>query len=419
MPLSLQEILELSREHALELTLNAENWIGFLDTAARMYKYPFADQVLIHAQRPEATACASAELWGEIFGRQLKEDSESITLIDDSQLNRRGPILQHVFDVADTRGERPPYIWKMEPEHEKTVSETLRKAYREDYSDEGDLRAQIVGLAKKLTEERLADSEGTLKDPCVQDVWEQVVAASAGYLVLSRCGLNGDGLVENFAHIDRISDLVDICDLGETAGELAKEILSHVEKTIRRYEREKTPELEERSVSRGDDVSSEGKEFSAAFNNGSRAYGPGADREVRADEESLPPEPQEGALLGAPAVGEADGTPGGHGGKGVPNAGNDHEPDAGETGEKSAAGQRGGSDGLGQAHEHDESNGGIDGDPGNRLRIEAESEVSGKLESNFLDTAGIPEKPLNLKLPHAKTEDDAVRVSPPAPVRSS
>jgi hypothetical protein len=259
MPLErkLEAISKMSESHTLALTQDAASWANFLDTAARMYKYPFADQVLIHAQRPDATACASMRLWNETFERRRKEGSKAIVLLDDTEPNLR---LRYVFDVTDTEGEEPPYVWKMEPEHEVLASEALKTAY-EECPDQGDLKSRIVALSKNLVEKRLEDDESNLKEPWVQDIWAQMVASSAGYLVLSRCGLDGTEAAENFTNIARVSDLADICDLGETAGELAKEMLSHVESTVKSYERQKAQQRE-RSIEQDGNTVSEGRGIS-------------------------------------------------------------------------------------------------------------------------------------------------------------
>ena len=156
----LEAISEMSETHTLALTHNAESWTKFLDSAAKMYKYPFADQVLIHAQRPEATACAAMDLWNNTFQRRIKRGSKGIALLDDGAQRVR---LKYVFDVADTYGAKQPYIWKMEPEHEARVAEALKSTY-EDCPDQGDLKTRILELSKNLAEARSTNEPEENKD---------------------------------------------------------------------------------------------------------------------------------------------------------------------------------------------------------------------------------------------------------------
>jgi hypothetical protein len=237
MPLreKLDAISEMSESHTLALTHNAESWAKFLDSAAKMYKYPFADQVLIHAQRPEATACASMDLWNNTFQRRIKKGAKGIALFDDGAQRVH---LKYVFDVADTYGVKPPYVWKMKPEHETAVSEALKAAY-EDCPDQGDLKTRILELSKNLAEAHSTDT------PEEGEKTREILASSIGYIVLSRCGLDAGELVGNFKDVPHVSDLVDIAGLGEATGELAKDVLSRIEKTVKHYERQKARESRE------------------------------------------------------------------------------------------------------------------------------------------------------------------------------
>jgi N12 class adenine-specific DNA methylase len=384
----LAAISELSKAHALSLTQNAECWTKFLDSAAKMYKYPFTDQVLIHAQRPDATACASMDLWNDTFGRRINKGSKGIALLYDAAANIR---LKYVFDVSDTHGDRPPYVWEMNPEHEVAVSKALRIAYEE--CPEGDLKSQIVELSKNLADFHNIndDTPKNGKDS------KEILKSSVAYVVLSRCGLDTKELVENFKDVTHVDNLADIADLGEATGELAKEILSQIEKAVKRWDRQKTLESRERSVEYDRDTVSAERGLSGA---GSEidGYDGTPDWEVWADEENLSPESQERALLDSPAVGEADGALGGHRRNGVPDGGSDHEPD---TGERPAAEQSNGSDGLGRTHEHDEIDGGIDGNKGDRVRIEEAPEVEtpGKNSVISATTAAVKrESPQSIQL---------------------
>ena len=125
-----ERISALSEKHTLEITRTPENWRNFLASATAVYKYQWADQVLIHAQRPDTSACASMQMWNETFGRWVTRGSKGIALID-----RSGPTsqLKYVFDIRQTResqaATRRPYIWRMGEEHEQSVLETLKDNY--------------------------------------------------------------------------------------------------------------------------------------------------------------------------------------------------------------------------------------------------------------------------------------------------
>ena len=368
----LERISELSESHTLALTHDAASWANFLDSAANMYKYGFTDQVLIHAQRPDATACASMQLWNDTMHRWIKKGSKGIALIDDGAGQDNPSLrLKYVFDIADTDGRdgaRPPYIWKMKPEHEELVAETLETAYEGHKtvpsSEQGDLKVRIIELSRNLAEERTAN---TLEE---KEGAKEILASSIGYVVLSRCGMDTEELTESFKDINRVSDLIDIAELGETTGELARDMLSQIENTVKRYERQKVREVKERSVGHGDTVSA-GRELPGAGLGNERHDGT-PDREIRADEENVSERTQERALFEPAAPREADGASGGHrrGGTGA-----DRDTDTGNAQNRSAygderPGQGNGSDGLGQAHEQPAHDGGRDRDQGSDLQLD-------------------------------------------------
>ena len=129
MPSKLQTYMQMADEAQRQITGSYRGWTGFLTTAARLYKYPYAEQVMIHAQRPDATACAEYDFWNKKMGRFVRRGSTGIALIDTSG---QKPQLRYVFDVADT-GERehsrPMHLWQFRAEHEATVAATLERSY--------------------------------------------------------------------------------------------------------------------------------------------------------------------------------------------------------------------------------------------------------------------------------------------------
>ena len=131
MPNKIQFYSQMADYAAAQLTGSFQSWTAFLETSARLYKYPFHEQLMIFAQRPEATACAEYDLWNEKMHRYVKRGSKGIALIDTSG---DAPRLKYVFDVADTGGNersRRPFLWELKPEHTGTVTEALSERFRD------------------------------------------------------------------------------------------------------------------------------------------------------------------------------------------------------------------------------------------------------------------------------------------------
>ena len=151
MPSKLQSYMQMADEAQRQITGSFRGWTSFLSTAARLYKYPYAEQVMIHAQRPDATACAEYDFWNEKMGRYVRRGSKGIALIDNSG---ERPRLRYVFDVADTgrteRG-RSPYLWELREEHRDAVSAMLENRY--DVDGAGGLADQFERIAAQLANE--------------------------------------------------------------------------------------------------------------------------------------------------------------------------------------------------------------------------------------------------------------------------
>ena len=151
MPSKLQSYTQMAEQVAAGLTGSYLRWTAFLTTAARLYKYPFPEQMMIFAQRPDATACAEYDLWNNTMGRYVRRGSKGIALLDDSGDR---PRLKYVFDVSDTGGRenaRQLYLWQYRPEHEAPVIEALEKAY--DIPAEYGLADQLEKVAARLADE--------------------------------------------------------------------------------------------------------------------------------------------------------------------------------------------------------------------------------------------------------------------------
>ena len=155
MPSKLQTYMQMADEAQRQITGSYRGWTGFLTTAARLYKYPYAEQVMIHAQRPDATACAEYDFWNEKMGRYVRRGSKGIALIDSSG---ERPRLRYVFDVSDTGGREFPkshYLWEYRAEHADAVSVMLESRYGVD--GKGGLPDQLERIASQLAEEYWRD----------------------------------------------------------------------------------------------------------------------------------------------------------------------------------------------------------------------------------------------------------------------
>ena len=250
----LQQYRQLADITALQITGSYQSWTDFLTTAARLYKYPYHEQLMIYAQRPDATACAEYDLWNKRMGRYIRRGAKGIALIDHSG---DAPRLRYVFDVADTRGtehSRNPYLWEFRPEHEQVVSDSLELQYDIRYPGSfSDLLEQISSV--KVTEYFLAHEQDLL-DIVDGSYLEQyhdydkgvaflnAATVSTTYMLLSRCGLaeNAHFGLEDFMPVFDFNTPQTADALGSAISGISEEILRNIEVTIKKYEREKLSE---------------------------------------------------------------------------------------------------------------------------------------------------------------------------------
>ena len=243
------EIYSLAGETLKRVTANGQEWMNYLATAARIYKFPFEDQILIYAQKPEATACASIKIWNEKMFCWVNRGAKGIALID---AERDWPVLHYVFDVSDVhpakRIGKKPYLWKMETEHEEAVLEQLEKTYGET---EGSLsfEGRIMELAMRITGDYCEDlmpeiddvKEGSfleeLDELNVEIRLRDTLSSSIAYTLLSRCGADMETWAEelNFEYISDFNTPKIISVLGTATSELCRPILVDIGKTITEY----------------------------------------------------------------------------------------------------------------------------------------------------------------------------------------
>ena len=261
MPSKLQMYTELSETVVTRLTGSYQEWTAFLCTAGRLYKYPFPDQMMIYAQRPNATACAEYDFWNEKMRRYVMRGSSGIALIDTSGDKAR---LRYVFDVADTaelEKARRPRLWQYRPEHQRSVSAALEARF--GVSGQQGFATQIEAVSSLLAaaywddnqEDLLRIVDGSvLEEYDKDDIAEQFQNAafvSIAYTIMSRCGLEPESYFshEDFMNIFDFSTIPTATALGMAVSQSSEQVLRQIEAAIKAYEREKR---KERSVSHGE-----------------------------------------------------------------------------------------------------------------------------------------------------------------------
>ena len=309
----LQQYHQLADRMATQITGSYQSWTDFLTTAARLYKYPYHEQLMIYAQRPEATACADYELWNKRMGRYVRRGAKGIALIDHSGDT---PKLKYVFDVADTHTterSRSPYLWEYRPEHEQVVSAAMEEQYNIQYP--GNLVDQLEQISSvKVTEFFLAHQQDIL-DIVDGSYLEQyhdydkgvaflnAATVSTTYMLLSRCGLaeNAHFAPEDFMPVFDFNTPQTVYALGSAISGISEEILRNIEVTIKKYEREKLSERSQENE-RTDLHSQRGLPDSQSEPVPAGEQAPG---QVREDAEEIPSGASPGAVEPPDPVGAA------------------------------------------------------------------------------------------------------------------
>ena len=245
MATKLQLITELSERTARSLTRSHANWTSFLKTAAWSYKYPFQDQLLIYAQRPDATACAPIEVWNGKLGRWVNKGAKGIALIDDSGSRLR---LRHVFDVSDTtsRNSRPVPLWEMRDKYTEAVTESLENTFGE-LAEKSSLPHTLLSAAANAVDDNFTDylSEllsfressllEELDDLNVEVFFKDALKSSVAYMLLNRCGYNADEYLtlEDFQSALNFNTLDTVSRLGAATSDIAEMLLREIETTVK------------------------------------------------------------------------------------------------------------------------------------------------------------------------------------------
>ena len=303
MPSKVQLYAQMADRTAEQITGSYQKWTAFLTTAARLYKYPYNEQLMIFAQRPEATACAEYDLWNKQMRRYVRRGSKGIALVDTSSDQ---PKLRYVFDVSDTSGgenSRRPYLWEYRQEHREVVSAALEQRF--DVSGENGLADQMERVAAQLVDEYWHDNwrdiVGIVDGSFLEDyddfnigaAFRNAAVVSTTYALLSRCGMQpGDYFEhEDFLNVFDFNTPQTVAALGTAISQSSDLVLRQIEVTIKNYEREKLAERSE-SHERTDLHPQRGLSDSRPEPDRAAASPAG---QVRQDAEGLP----EGALSGA------------------------------------------------------------------------------------------------------------------------
>ena len=329
---------------AVQLTSSFGAWTAFLQTAARLYKYPYLDQLMIYAQRPDATACAAYDLWNERMGRYIKRGARGIALMDDSGGR---PTLRYVFDVSDTgtrRESRAPWLWTLEEPHLPAVTAALEQTY--EIPGDGGLVEQLEIIAATLSAQYWSDYredvldivDGSLlaayDDDTIGVQFRTAATISVAYTLLSRCGLAPEKVLhhEDFMPIFDFNTPATIGALGTAVSQLSEQVLRQIERTVKHYERE---QIAERSDYHDPDLHTErGLPDSQPAAERAAVEAPG---QVRADAESVPQDPAPHSLQPAADAGEAVPAPHRDRGDGTAPPGADDAPAGGGSGRDGGA----------------------------------------------------------------------------------
>ena len=375
MPRKTEEYLALAQRTANGLTRYWESWTDYLTTASRLYKYSFADQLMIYAQRPDATACADFDIWNNRMNRYVRRGAKGIALLDESS---GFPRLHYVFDVSDTgvrRNSRDPEVWQLGPDLVQPVSEMLSKTY--GISGER-VSQQLADVAGKLVADYWDNNGGDIRaivdgsllmdydEAGVEMQFKSAAAISVTYTLLERCGIEPAGWFDkdDFQAIYNFSTPDSVYALGAAVSDMSREVLRNIERTVKTTIRRRNAERSQYEYEQQERDLLDRRGLPAPEPNPEPA--PEAAGQVRQAAPDVPDAVSPGTVqFDAPerdAVPASDGT-----------GADSREPDAADHGAASEAGPSPGQSAeptdVGAAHEQSESAGRGTGDDGADLQL--------------------------------------------------
>ena len=432
----LQDIRNLIQEHAVSVSSSPGDWMDYMDTASRLYRYSFSDQLLIHAQRPDATACASLELWNEKMLRWVNRGARGIALFDETWQNTK---LRYVFDISDTHmvaGGRSPYLWQMQEHQREEILTHLEEVYGLEEKDTATLQDALMAVAREMVsdnlEEYLDGLEYAVENTYLEDLDEvtirsdfrQLVTDSVYYMLSRRCGIEPMELLEeeDFMHITDYNHLSALTFLGNAVSQLSESILIDIGRIVhkisleearkeveisneRNYnnfttlmretknqdvENKKAENIEnEGGTDYGTDISSQGR---LPVSESDRRRGRSDDREIRDAAEDISERTQEQPLSEPVPDREAE-QPSGTDRES--STGENGQPDGEITGEESGTGQGSRSDGMDSTHERTDGNSGREHLDGIGIQLVEDTREDGlsKAEEEIASALSLPEYP--------------------------
>ena len=432
----LQDIRNLIQEHAVSVSSSPGDWMDYMDTASRLYRYSFSDQLLIHAQRPDATACASLELWNEKMLRWVNRGARGIALFDETWQNTK---LRYVFDISDTHmvaGGRSPYLWQMQEHQREEILTHLEEVYGLEEKDTATLQDALMAVAREMVsdnlEEYLDGLEYAVENTYLEDLDEvtirsdfrQLVTDSVYYMLSRRCGIEPMELLEeeDFMHITDYNHLSALTFLGNAVSQLSESILIDIGRIVHKISLEEARKEVEISKERnynnfttlmretknrdaetkkeenieneggtdyGTDISSQGR---LPVSESDRRRGRSDDREIRDAAEDISEGTQEQPLSEPVPDREAE-QPSGTDRES--STGENGQPDGEITGEESGTGQGSRSDGMDSTHERTDGNSGREHLDGIGIQLVEDTREDGlsKAEEEIASALSLPEYP--------------------------
>ncbi len=375
MPSKTEEYLALAQRTANGLTRYWESWTDYLTTASRLYKYPFADQLMIYAQRPDATACADFDIWNNRMNRYVRRGAKGIALLDESS---GFPRLHYVFDVSDTgvrRNSRDPEVWQFNDDLKQPVSEMLSKTY--GIGGER-VSQQLADIAGKLVADYWDNNGGDIRaivdgsllmdydEAGVEMQFKSAAAISVIYTLLERCGFEPAGWFDkdDFQAVYNFSTPDSVYALGAAVSDMSREVLRQIERTVKTTIRRRNAERSQYEFEQQERDLLDRRGLPAPEPDPEPA--PEAAGQIRQAAPDVPERPSPSAVQHDAPEREPVPAPDGGGTDG-------REPDAADHGTASDAepvpGQGAESDGMGAAHEQPESAGRGTGADGADLQL--------------------------------------------------
>ena len=388
-------ISELYNRTCKTVVSNPQNWQAFLASACRNYKLRYDEQLLVYAQRPDATAVLEIEQWNKIFGRWVNRGARGIAVFADE--NRSRQRLTHYFDISDThesRYSRTVPIWDMRQEYEADVIETLESTFGE-IENKSSLAEAIMGAARNAAEDNIPDylqdlyyaTEGSsfeeVEEDIVAFIYKNVVTNSVAYMMMSRLGVDTDGYFEldDFRDVTNFNTQETLNALGFATSDIAEMGLTEISKTITalnrqnriivgqdRNEYNKVENNDERSLDNERTDLHDGGRLQPSEPETSTAAGSDAGQ-IRSDEERVSEGTSQSPLLQSPDEGRTDTALGGSGTESQQDGGNNPEPDGTERG-SDRTDESGGYDEMGSSDELPSQLGTGNRESGSDIRLE-------------------------------------------------